>query len=76
MKVHVLGGGKSVGCSCIMLESENDAIVLDCGFNRARPEQSIDFNKIQQCRNKLRCVCISHYHVDHVGMLPMLTKFF
>ena len=75
MKVHVYGGGRSVGSSWIVVEGKEDAILFDCGYNPARPEVGIDFCKLNDIIHKIRAICITHFHVDHVGMLPWLTKF-
>ncbi|ELP93800.1 cleavage and polyadenylation specificity factor, putative [Entamoeba invadens IP1] len=75
MKLHVFGGGQSVGCSCFVVEGREDAVVLDCGYNHVRSDIGIDFEKMNLLAPKIRCCCITHYHVDHVGMLPWLCKF-
>ncbi|BFU22632.1 metallo-beta-lactamase family protein [Entamoeba histolytica HM-1:IMSS-B] len=75
MKVHVFGGGKSVGSSCVVVEGKEDAILFDCGYNPVRPDVGIDFSRMNAISSKIRAICITHFHVDHVGMLPWLTKF-
>jgi integrator complex subunit 11 len=72
-----LGAGQDVGRSCILVEfivaATATTIMLDCGYHLGDPAQPFpDFSQVDL--NHLSAVLISHYHIDHVGALPLLTE--
>ncbi|VVB83952.1 Ribonuclease J [uncultured archaeon] len=76
VRLTFLGGGRQVGRSCILLQTPNSKILLDCGLDVASqgadkfPYLDIpEFNLAQ-----LDAIIISHAHLDHVGLLPYLYK--
>jgi len=77
IRVTYLGGARQVGRSCILLQTPESRVLLDCGLDVAAsnseaypylecPEFNID---------QLDAVIISHSHMDHSGLLPYLFKF-
>ena len=76
IRVTYLGGGRQVGRSCILLQTPESRILLDCGINVASEDNaypyldSPDFNI-----NELDAVIITHSHLDHSGFVPYLFKF-
>ena len=77
VRVTMLGAGRQVGRSSVLLQTSESRILLDCGINVAATGQeqypmleSPDFN-IQE----LDAVVISHAHLDHIGFLPYLYKY-
>jgi len=78
VRITPLGGAREVGRSCIMVEANESAVLLDCGINpgsrepgRAFPRLDTDDFKI----DKLDAVIISHAHLDHCGLVPFLYKY-
>jgi uncharacterized protein len=76
VRITFLGGGRQVGRSCILLQTPNTKILVDCGIDVASQGQEKfpyfdvpEFNIAQ-----LDAVVISHAHLDHVGLLPYLYK--
>lgn len=76
VRTTFLGAGRQVGRSCILLQTNQSNILLDCGIDVAgsgndkfpfldAPEFDI---------SKLDAVIISHAHLDHTGLLPYLYK--
>ncbi len=76
IRVTYLGGARQVGRSCILLQTPESRVLLDCGIDVASDEHaypyldSPDFNI-----NELDAVIVSHSHLDHSGFVPYLFKF-
>ncbi len=74
VRISYLGGARQVGRSCILLQTPESRILLDCGIDPASddypfleaPEFKID---------ELDAVIITHSHLDHSGLVPYLFKF-
>ena len=76
VRVTMLGSGRQVGRSCLLLQTPNSKILLDCGVDVS--SQGSDkfpyFNIPEFDISQLDAVIISHAHLDHVGLLPYLYK--
>jgi len=77
VRISILGGGRQVGRSCILLQTQESRVLLDCGIDVAASEKDAypfldapEFNI-----NELDAVIISHSHLDHCGFVPYLFKF-
>jgi KH/beta-lactamase-domain protein len=76
VRVSFLGGGRQVGRSCLLLQTPESKILLDCGVNVAADESNAypildapEFNI-----ENLDAVILSHPHLDHSGFIPWLYK--
>jgi len=75
IRVTALGGFREVGRSCILLETPDTKILLDCGFNVAdKNEEAPYLDVLRFPLDELDAVVIGHAHVDHCGFLPYLFK--
>lgn len=76
VRVTMLGSGRQVGRSCLLLQTENSKVLLDCGVDVASSgtDKFPYFNIPEFDINSLDAVIISHAHLDHVGLLPYLYK--
>lgn len=76
VRLTMLGSAREVGRSCMLLQTPNSKVLLDCGINVAGhgkdkfPYFDIPEFNIQQ----LDAIILSHAHLDHVGLLPYLYK--
>ncbi len=76
VRVSFLGAAREVGRSCILVQTPESRIMMDCGINVASEEnaypllESPDFDI-----KELDAVIISHAHLDHSGFLPYLFKY-
>lgn len=75
LRIVPLGGQNGIGeKNMIVVEYENDAIVLDCGFDLGVNLPGVNYtipatDYLQSIRHKLRGYVISHGHLDHIGAL-------
>jgi hypothetical protein len=76
VRITFLGGGRQVGRSCILLQTPNSKILLDCGIDVASQgsEKFPYFNVSEFDISQLDAVIVSHAHLDHVGLIPYLYK--
>jgi len=76
VRLTFLGGGRQVGRSCILLQTPNSKILLDCGIDVASqgPEKFPYLDVPEFNLSQLDAIIISHAHLDHVGLLPYLYK--
>ncbi|MBN2101932.1 MAG: beta-CASP ribonuclease aCPSF1 [Candidatus Aenigmarchaeota archaeon] len=73
VRMAVLGAGRQVGRSSILVETNYSNILLDCGvdvsLDRYPYLEVPEFNI-----SKLDAVVLSHAHVDHCGYIPWLYE--
>ena len=72
MKVTFLGAAHEVTGSCTLLEVGDKKGVIDCGM-----EQGTDLFENQElpvAAGVLDFVLVTHAHIDHSGLLPLLYK--
>ncbi len=75
-----LGGFGEIGLNCMVLETEEDMLVIDCGL--MFPDDyllGVDvviprFDYILEHKDKLRGIILTHGHEDHIGALPWLMN--
>jgi ribonuclease J len=76
-----LGGLDEIGGNCAVLETENSAIIIDCGMSF--PSEDMhgvdilipDFSYLREIRHKIKGLIITHGHEDHIGAVPYLFKY-
>ncbi|MEK6974608.1 MAG: beta-CASP ribonuclease aCPSF1 [Nanoarchaeota archaeon] len=77
IRISFLGSGREVGRSCLLLQTPESRILLDCGINVAAqgddqyPILDVPEFNIQE----IDAIIISHAHVDHCAFLPYLMKY-
>ena len=76
IRITFLGGARQVGRSCMLLQTPNSKVLLDCGIDvAAHDSNKFPFFDIPEFDiSQLDAVIISHAHLDHVGLLPYLYK--
>ncbi|MHC1604879.1 MAG: beta-CASP ribonuclease aCPSF1 [Candidatus Methanofastidiosia archaeon] len=81
IRITSLGGFREVGRSCLLLQTNESNILLDCGVNiatdddtRAYPYLSAPEFKYILASNELDAIIITHAHLDHSGFVPYLFK--
>ncbi len=80
LKMYPLGGLGEIGKNITVYECAGDMLVVDCGG--CFPESDMygidlvipDFTFLEQNREKIRGIVITHGHEDHIGALPYLLR--
>jgi len=80
--VSFLGGVGEIGMNMYLYETDESAIIVDCGVmfadnNFPGIDYVIpDFAYLEKIRGKLKGIFITHGHEDHVGAIPFLLRRF
>jgi len=76
IRISCFGGFREVGRSCMLIQTPQSKVMLDCGVNIAASDDfaypmldAPEFNI-----NNLDAIIVSHSHLDHVGFIPYLFK--
>ena len=76
VRLTFLGSARQVGRSCLLLQTPNSKILLDCGIDvsSSGEDRYPCFNIPEFDINQLDAVIVGHAHIDHSGMVPYLYK--
>jgi ribonuclease J len=78
VRIIPLGGVEEIGRNMTAVEIGNDIFILDAGFQfREEETPGIDYilpntGYLEERRNKIRGLLISHGHLDHIGGIPYI----
>lgn len=77
VRISCLGASRQVGRSCFLLQTPESRVMLDCGINPAAQGNDMFpmFDAPEFKINELDAVIISHAHLDHSAMAPLLFKY-
>lgn len=74
MHVQFIGAAGTVTGSMHVLDTGNARILLDCGLYQGRRAEANEINKNFRVDPKtIDLVVLSHAHIDHAGLLPLLV---
>ena len=75
MEIQFLGGATTVTGSQFLLVTDRARVLIDCGMFQGSPNESIR-NRIPFAFDPttLDAVLLTHAHLDHCGLLPLLVK--
>jgi ribonuclease J len=80
LRLIPLGGLGEFGMNCMAMQFGDDIIVIDAGM--MFPEAELlgvdvvtpDFTFLEQSREKVRALVLTHGHEDHIGAVPFLIS--
>lgn len=80
VRIIPLGGLNEIGKNFTVIECANDMFIIDCGL--AFPDSEMlgvdivipDFTYVEQNKERLRGIVLTHGHEDHIGGLPYFLK--
>ena len=80
VRITPLGGLGEIGGNITVIETENEAIIIDIGMSF--PDEEMhgvdilvpDFSYLREIRKKIVAVIITHAHEDHIGGVPYFFK--
>ena len=80
VRIFFLGGINEVGKNMTVFECEGEMVIVDCGL--AFPDETMpgidlvipDFTFVEENREKIKGIVITHGHEDHIGGLAYLLK--
>src|SRR3989344_233566 len=80
VRIIALGGVEEIGRNMVAVEFNNDIFIIDCGFQFSEVETpGIDYilpntGYLEERRDKIRGILITHGHLDHVGGIPYILE--
>jgi len=78
IRIIPLGGVEEIGKNMTVIEIGDDIIVIDAGFQfKEEDTPGIDYilpntRYLEERKDKIRAVLITHGHLDHIGALPFI----
>jgi len=80
IRITPLGGLGEIGGNIMVMETDNEAILIDIGMSF--PDETMhgvdilipDFSYLREIKDKIVGVIITHAHEDHIGAMPYLYK--
>lgn len=76
IRMTCLGSFREVGRSCILIETDESSVLLDCGLNVGNPDDLFPYLDVGSFKiENLDAIILSHAHLDHSGLVPFLYKY-
>ena len=73
VRLTALGGFREVGRSCIILQTPESRVLIDCGIKPGTNEFPY-LNVSEADLSKINAIVLSHAHMDHCGVIPLLYE--
>ena len=82
LKIIPLGGVGEIGKNMTVIEYGEDILIVDCGLifpDEAMPGIDVvipDMTYLEQHADRIRGMCVTHGHEDHIGAIPYAMQKF
>ena len=73
VRLTALGGFREVGRSCLILQTPESRVLIDCGIKPGTNEFPY-LNVSEADLSKINAIVLSHAHMDHCGVIPLLYE--
>jgi ribonuclease J len=82
VRVIPVSGVEEIGRNMIVVETKDDIIVIDAGFQFVTEESNApginyilpNTQYLEERRHKIRALVITHGHLDHIGGIPFIIE--
>ncbi len=77
VRMIALGGFREVGRSCTLLQTQDSKVLIDCGIDVSSDNNGSPYIHLPEVLpfEALDAVVITHAHLDHCGLVPLLYKY-
>ena len=77
VRMTALGAWREVGRSCSMLQTQDSKVLIDCGVKFEENDPATPFFWLGEVQpfTSLDAVVLTHGHLDHCGLVPLLFKY-
>lgn len=77
IRITALGGCREVGRSSYILSTPETRVLVDCGVNLGSENDGTPYLYVPEASpiNQIDAVVITHAHLDHAGLVPLLFKY-
>lgn len=82
VRIIPLGGAEEVGKNMLIMETKDDILIFDAGFQFVSGESEApgvnyilpNTQYLEEHKDKIRGLVITHGHLDHIGGIPFLIE--
>jgi len=77
VRLTTLGACREVGRSCFLLSTPETRILIDCGVSVSNDDNGTPYLYVPEVQpiNQIDAVVLTHAHLDHIGLVPLLFKY-
>lgn len=82
VRIIPLGGAEEIGRNMTVVETKDDLIIFDIGFQFVSEESNApginyilpNTQYVEERRHKIRALVVTHGHLDHIGGIPFVME--
>lgn len=82
VRIIPLSGVEEIGRNMTVVETKDDIIIFDIGFQFVSPESGTpgvnyilpNTQYVEERKHKIRAIVVTHAHLDHIGGIPFILE--